>query len=168
MLAEAIIQSLYYICALNYKNLYMLKDILAISGHPGLHKMVSNTKNGIIVENLETKKRIPTYATAKVSALEDIAIYTEDGEDKPLGEVFKSIREKENGGPAISHKASSNELTDYFTAVMPEYDKERVYTSDIKKVYQWYNVLQKLDMLSTIDEKAEEVEETAKTEETAE
>lgn len=97
----------------------MLKDILAISGQPGLYKLVSNTKNGIIVENLENKKRMPAYATAKVSGLEDIAIYTEDGEDTPLAEVFKKIRDKENAGPAISHKASGNELKSYFEEVMP-------------------------------------------------
>lgn len=134
----------------------MLKDILAISGQPGLYKLVSNAKNGIIVENLETGKRMPTYATAKVSALADIAIYTADGEDKPLREVLKSIREKENGGIAIDPKAGNDELKTYFESVMPEYDKERVYVSDIKKVFQWYNTLQKLSMLDLLDEKAEE------------
>jgi hypothetical protein len=142
----------------------MLKDILAISGQPGLYKLVSNAKNGIIVENLETGKRMPTYATAKVSALADIAIYTADGEDKPLREVLKSIREKENGGLAINPKVSNDELKNYFETVMPEYDKERVYVSDIKKVFQWYNTLQKLSMLDLFDEKAEEAKvEEAKT-----
>jgi hypothetical protein len=142
----------------------MLKDILAISGQPGLYKLVSNAKNGIIVENLETGKRMPTYATAKVSALADIAIYTADGEDKPLREVLKSIREKENGGLAIDPKVSNDELKNYFETVMPEYDKERVYVSDIKKVFQWYNTLQKLSMLDLFDEKAEEAKaEEAKT-----
>ena len=130
----------------------MLKDILAISGQPGLCKLVSNTKNGIIVENLETGKRMPAYATAKVSALEDIAIYTEDGEDKPLAEVLKNIRDKESGAQAISHKSSSEELKKYFEEVMPDYDKDRVYISDIKKVIQWYNILQKLNMLDILDE----------------
>ena len=133
----------------------MLKDILAISGQSGLYKMVSNTKNGIIVENLETGKRMPSYATAKVSALEDIAIYTEDGEDKPLGEVLKSIREKESGGAAINPKLSGNELKNYFEEIMPEYDKERVYVSDIKKVFQWYNMLHKIEMLDILDQKEE-------------
>lgn len=147
----------------------MLKDILAISGQPGLYKLVSNAKNGIIVENLETGKRMPTYATAKVSALADIAIYTADGEDKPLREVLKSIREKENGGLAIDPKVSNDELKNYFETVMPEYDKERVYVSDIKKVFQWYNTLQKLSMLDLFDEKAEEVKaEGAKTTEAEE
>lgn len=143
----------------------MLKDILAISGQPGLYKLISNTKNGIIVENIETKKRMPSYATAKVSALEDIAIYTEDGEDKPLAKVLKSIKEKAEGTEAISHKASSNELKTFFEEIMPEYDKERVYISDIKKVIQWYNVLQKNDMLDfSTEEEADEKAEKEKAE----
>ncbi|MGD9994079.1 MAG: DUF5606 domain-containing protein [Salinivirgaceae bacterium] len=133
----------------------MLKDILAISGQPGLYKLVSNTKNGIIVENLETKKRMPAYATSKVSALNDIAIYTVDGEDKPLIEVFNNIRNKENGGQAIESKSSNDELKAYFETIMPEYDQERVYVSDMKKVVQWYNLIQKLDMLHLLDEKEE-------------
>jgi hypothetical protein len=134
----------------------MLKDILAISGQSGLHKLVSNTKNGIIVENLETGKRMPTYATAKVSALEDIAIYTEDGEDKPLAEILKSIKYKESGKQAISHKADNEKLKEYFEEIMPDYDKDRVYVSDIKKVIQWYNILQKINMLDILDEKENE------------
>ena len=133
----------------------MLKDILAISGQPGLYKLVSNTKNGIIVENLETQKRMPVYATSKVSALNDIAIYTVDGEDKPLIEVFNNIRNKENGGQAIDSKSSNNELKAYFETIMPQYDQERVYVSDMKKVVQWYNLIQKLDMLHLLDEKEE-------------
>ncbi|PKP09353.1 MAG: hypothetical protein CVU09_11795 [Bacteroidetes bacterium HGW-Bacteroidetes-4] len=133
----------------------MLKDILAISGQPGLYKLVSNTKNGIIVENLETKKRMPAYATSKVSALNDIAIYTVNGEDKPLIEVFNNIRNKENGGQAIDSKSSNDELKTYFETIMPEYDQERVYVSDMKKVVQWYNLIQKLDMLHLLDEKEE-------------
>ncbi len=139
----------------------MLKDILAISGQPGLYKMVSNTKNGIIVENLETGKRMPSYATAKVSALEDIAIFTEDGEDKPLREVLKSISDKENGGAGIDPKSESNELKAYFEEIMPEYDKDRVYVSDIKKVFQWYSIIQKLKMLDLLEEEKEEAKEDA-------
>lgn len=151
----------------------MLKDILAISGQPGLYKLVSNTKNGIIVENLETKKRMPAYATAKVSALEDIAIYTEDGEDKPLSEVLKNMRKMLNGDAAMAPKSASNELKEFFEDVMPDYDKDRVYVSDIKKVVQWYNLLHKLDMLAVLDEedaddnneiKASETNEEPKTE----
>jgi hypothetical protein len=136
----------------------MLKGILAISGQSGLFKMVAESKNNIIVESLETGKRIPVYSSAKISALEDIAIYTIEG-DKPLKEVFQAISEKENGGAAIAPKVSANELKAYFAEVLPDYDKDRVYVSDIKKVLQWYNNLQEKDMLDfseTEEEKKEE------------
>ncbi len=137
----------------------MLKDILAIAGQTGLYKLISQTKNGIIVENLETKKRQPAYSSAKISTLSEIGIYTADGEDKPLVEVFKSIRDKESGGAAISHKSQNEELKAYFEQVMPEYDTERVYVSDIKKVLQWYNIIQSLEMLNILDQTEEEVKE---------
>ncbi len=143
----------------------MLKDILAISGEPGLFKLVSQAKNGIIVEHLENKKRMPAYATAKISALEDIAIFTEEDE-VALHEVFKKIHTRESGGEALSHKSSSNELKAYFQEVLPDFDKERVYVSDIKKVLNWYNILQKLEMLDF--SKVEEKEEKESLEETAE
>ncbi len=137
----------------------MLKGILAISGHSGLFKMVSNTKNAIIVESLVDKKRIPAYASSKISALEDIAIFTDEG-DVPLKDVFKNIKEKENGEKAISHKASSNELKSYMSEILPNYDEDRVYVSDMKKIFQWYNLLQEQDMLNeTEDEKTEETAE---------
>ncbi|WP_297089892.1 DUF5606 domain-containing protein [uncultured Draconibacterium sp.] len=140
----------------------MLKGILAISGHSGLFKMVAESKNSIIVESLDTKKRIPVYSTAKVSALEDIAIYTYEG-DIPLKDVFKSISDSENGGAAISPKSSGNELKAYFEKVLPDYDQERVYVSDIKKVLLWYNALQEKDMLDFSETEDEETtsEETA-------
>lgn len=124
----------------------MLKGILSITGQSGLYKLVAESKNNIIVESLDTKKRMPVYSTVKVSALEDIAIYTETG-DLPLKEVFKSISDKENGGQTISPKSSGNELKAYFEQIVPEYDKDRVYTSDIKKVLLWYNALQEKDLL---------------------
>jgi len=124
----------------------MLKGILAVSGQSGLFKLVAESKNNIIVESLETKKRIPVYSSSKVSALEDIAIYTETG-DVPLKEIFKLISDKEEGGSAISHKSSGNELKTYFEEVVPEYDKDRVYVSDIKKVILWYNTLLDKEML---------------------
>ncbi len=131
----------------------MLKDILAISGQPGLYKLISTTKNGIIVENIETGKRMPSYSTSKVSALEDIAIYTVEGEDNPLSNVFKSIREKENSGlAAIDMKAENVKIKAYFESIMPNYDQDRVYVSDMKKVLQWYNILQKQDMLHLLDQ----------------
>ena len=132
----------------------MLKGILSISGQSGLYKMVAEAKNHIIVESLDTKKRIPVYSTVKVSALEDIAIYTLS-EDLPLKEVFKSISDKENGGKAISPKVSGNELKTYFESVVPEYDKDRVYVSDIKKVILWYNTLQEKELLDFSEPEAE-------------
>lgn len=129
----------------------MLKGILSISGQSGLFKMVAESKNNIIVESIETKKKFPVYSTAKVSALEDIAIYTYEG-DIPLKDIFKAIAEQEDGGQAISHKSSGNELKSYFEKVVPEYDKDRVYVSDIKKVLMWYNSLQENDMLDFSEE----------------
>ena len=124
----------------------MLKGILSVSGHSGLFKLVAESKNNIIVESLDTNKRIPVYSTAKVSSLEDIAIFTEN-EDMPLKEVFKTISEFENGGAAISVKSADKDLKAYFQKVLPEYDKARVYVSDIKKVILWYNKLQEKGML---------------------
>lgn len=137
----------------------MLKGILAISGQSGLFKMVAESKNNIIVESLDTQKRIPVYSTAKVSALEDIAIYTETG-DMPLKEVFKNISDKEDGGAAISHKSSANEIKAYFGEVVPEFDRDRVYVSDMKKVLQWYNAVQEKDMLDFSEEEEEQEETT--------
>jgi hypothetical protein len=135
----------------------MLKGILSISGQSGLFKMVAESKNNIIVESLDTLKRMPVHSTSKVSALEDIAIYTETAE-VPLREVFKAISDIENGGQAISSKSSVNELKTYFENIVPEYDKGRVYISDIKKVLLWYNILQEkelLDFSETEEEKKE-------------
>ena len=139
----------------------MLKDILAISGQPGLFKMISSTKNGIIVENLETGKRMPAYAASKVSSLNDIAIFTQNGEDNPLTNVLKSIRDKENGGAALDPKSDGAKLKMYFEEIMPDYDKDRVYVSDIKKVVFWYNILQKLNMLNLLETNTEEKAESA-------
>jgi len=136
----------------------MLKGILSISGQSGLFKMVAESKNNIIVESLETLKRIPVHSTSKVSALEDIAIYTENG-DVPLKDIFKAISEKESGGPTLSPKSSGTELKAYFEKIVPEYDKDRVYISDIKKVFLWYNTLQQYELLD-FSETEEESKET--------
>ncbi|HSO85903.1 MAG TPA: DUF5606 domain-containing protein [Draconibacterium sp.] len=133
----------------------MLKGILSISGQSGLFKMVAESKNNIIVESLDTLKRIPVHSTSKVSALEDIAIYTENG-DVPLKDIFRVISDIENKGPAISPKSSGNELKAYFEKIVPEYDKDRVYVSDIKKVLLWYNTLQQKDLLDFSEEEKEE------------
>ncbi|MDX2444275.1 MAG: DUF5606 domain-containing protein [Bacteroidales bacterium] len=140
-----------------------LKEILAISGKPGLYKFISQGRNAMIVENIEDNSRTSAFATEKVSALEDIAIFTEE-EEVSLRDVLKKIFEKENEGEAISHKANSQELKKWFEEVLPTYDKDRVYVSDIKKVALWYNLLCKMKMLDfTEDEeesKEKEVDET--------
>lgn len=133
----------------------MLKDILSISGFGGLYKFISQGRTGIIVESFEDKKRMNASATVKISALEDIAIFT-DTEDLPLKDVFKAISEKENGGEAISHKSSADELKNYFAEVLPDYDRDRVYVSDIKKVVNWYNLLLKFEMLNFDEEEGVE------------
>ncbi len=134
-----------------------LKDILAISGEGTLFKFIAQGKNAVIVENLETGKRYSAGATARVSALDEIAIFT-TGEDMPLGKVLDRIWEKENGGEAMSHKLSDAELKKYFAGVLPDYDHDRVYSSDIKKVLLWYNILQRLNLLVKEEEKAGEAE----------
>ena len=134
----------------------ILKDILSISGEPGLFKFIAQGKNAIIVEHLETKKRSSAYSSAKVSSLEDIAIFTEK-EDMPLGKVFDLIFEKENGGPAMDSKSDPEKLKTWFEGILPEYSKDKVYTSDIKKLASWYNILHNLNMLVK-DEPKEEAE----------
>lgn len=134
-----------------------LKDILAISGEGTLFKFIAQGKNAVIVENLETGRRLSAGATAKVSALDEISLFT-TGEDMPLGKVMDLIWEKENGGETLFHKLPDAELKKYFAAVMPDYDRDRVYTSDIKKVLHWYNILHKLNLLVKEEEKAEEPE----------
>lgn len=124
----------------------MLKEILAISGQGGLFKVISQAKNAIIVESLVDGKRMPAHASSRISALEDISVYTEDG-DMKLAVVFKRIADKESNGEAIDAKSSNDQLKAYFEQVLPEYDKERVYVSDIKKIISWYNLLVQKQML---------------------
>lgn len=119
-----------------------LTGIIAISGKPGLFKVIAQGKNNIIVESLEDKKRIPAYNSDRISALDDISIYTYD-DDKPLREIYKTIFDKENGGLTISHKEDAKKLQAYLLEILPSYDQERVYGSDIKKLFQWYNLLHK-------------------------
>ena len=139
----------------------ILKDVLAISGQAGLFKFISQGRNGIIVENFQTGKRTNMPASAKISALEDIAVFTESDE-VPLIEVLKKIKERENGGKTISHKASSDELKALFDEVVPDYDQDRVYVSDIKKIVRWYNELHDLNMLDfTEEDEKEENDESA-------
>jgi len=119
----------------------MLKTILSISGRPGLYKLVNRGKGMLIVEEISTGKRPPAYARDKVISLGDISIYTEEG-DTPLGLVLDTVKEK-NEGKAVDIKAIGNDadLREYFAEILPEYDRERVYTTDIKKLLSWYNLL---------------------------
>jgi len=132
----------------------MLKGILSISGQPGLFKLVTETKNSIIVESLLTGKRIPAYSTSKISTLSDISIFTETGEIL-LTELFIRVQKS---GKTISPKASTDEIKAFFGEVLPEYDKERVYVSDMKKILQWYQLLSDQNLLiEPEEEKAEEI-----------
>ena len=136
-----------------------ISKIISIPGQSGLYKMVAQAKNnGIIVESLIDKKRIPAYATQKMIQLEDVGIYT-TGEDKPLKEIFQAIYEKENGAECISHKQPDAELKAYFKAILPDYDDERVHVSVIKKVVSWYNILKASGLL---EEKEAELTEEEK------
>lgn len=121
----------------------MLKTILSIAGKPGLYNLVSQGKNMLIVETIDAaKKRVPVYGHEKVISLGDIAMYT-DAEEVPLSEVLEAVKNKENGAVAsIDYKkASAADLNTYFAEVLPSYDRDRVHTSDIKKLISWYNLL---------------------------
>lgn len=117
-----------------------LTGIISIAGKPGLFKVVAQGKNNLIVESLEDGKKIPAYTSDRVSALEDISIYTYD-EDASLVSIFDAIYTKQNGELAPSHKEDKNVLINYLLEILPNYDQERVYFSDIKKIFQWYNLL---------------------------
>lgn len=121
----------------------MLRTILSVSGKPGLYKLISQGKNMLILEALDaTKKRFPAYGHDKVISLGDIAMYT-DAEEVALGEVLESVKTKENGAVASLDykKATADELHAFMAEVLPTYDRDRVHTSDIKKLIQWYNIL---------------------------
>ena len=129
-----------------------IEGIINVSGKSGLHKIVSQGKNSVIVESLTDKKRMPVYSHTGANSLEEIGIYTYD-DTKPLSEIFDDIAKKEDCKQAISHKSSTNELNTYFREILTDYDEERVYISDIKKVIQWYNALQKAGLIELPKEK---------------
>ncbi|MFV8359807.1 DUF5606 domain-containing protein [Flavobacterium sp. LS1P3] len=118
-----------------------LEKILAISGKPGLYVLRVQTRTGFVAESLLDGKKITVNLKSNVSLLSEISIYTYEGE-KPLAEIMQKIADKENKGQAISHKEDNATLTAYFKEILPDYDEERVYPSDIKKVLNWYNMLQ--------------------------
>ena len=132
-----------------------LKGIIAISGRPGLFKVVAQGKNNVIVESMIDKKRFPAYASEKISTLEDISIFTYD-EDVKLTEVLKSIYDKNEGKEGVSHKEDLKVLENELKNHLPNYDQERVYPSDIRKVFQWYNLLQKADLLKPTESEVSE------------
>jgi len=146
-----------------------LTKILSVAGKPGLYNLVAQSKNGIIVEALNDKKRLPIGSHTNVSALNDIAIYTFEGE-LPLKEIFRNIYKKEDGKNGLSHKESSNAIYSYFSDIAPDFDDDRVYVSDMKKVLQWYNILlshKLVDLELNEEEKAaEEAEKEDSKEET--
>ena len=137
-----------------------VEGIIAVTGKPGLYKVIGQNKSGVIVAGLMDGKKVAMSSTSKMSALQDIAIYTYT-EEIPLVDVFDKIRVKEDGKPSIGHKSSAAVLTAYFKEVIEDYDEDRVYPSDIKKVVSWYNTLQKAGLAV---ENVEETEETSKEE----
>ena len=133
-----------------------LEKILAISGKPGLFELITQTRSGFVAQSLIDRKKISVNMRNNVSLLSEIAMYTLQ-EEVPLKDVFKKIRDKEQGSlTSISHKDSRDKLEEYFFEVLPEYDEDRVYPSDIKKVIRWYNTLQEKNLLHYLDESDEE------------
>ena len=146
-----------------------LSSIISISGKPGLYKIVSQAKNSIIVESIIDKKRFPAYSSDKISVLDDISIYTHN-EDKPLKDIFSAIYTKTEGKETLSHKEKISELISFISDIIPDYDEDRVYPSDIKKIFQWFNILinhSDIEMIKKADKKAtsnsKEKKDTSKT-----
>jgi hypothetical protein len=142
----------------------MLKTILSVSGKPGLYKMVSQGKTMLVVESITDKKRIPAYNSDKVISLGDIAIYTK-AKEIPLWQVLNSVKAKEEGKPITMdlQKVTPDELRDYMTEILPEFDRNRVYPTDIKRLLSWYNILLKVGIVDFEPEK-EKTEEAEKDE----
>lgn len=141
----------------------MLKGILSISGRPGLFKLINPGKNMLIVESLQTGRRTPAYAHDKVISLADISIYTVEG-DEPLGNVLEAVKAKAEGKPVdVKALGSDADIRAYFAEILPEFDNERVYTNDIKKLLSWYNQLLAAGIDSFV-EAEEEAETTAEAE----
>ena len=123
-----------------------LEGIINVSGKPGLYKVISRSNNTVIIESLVDKNRSAIYSNNQANLLNEIGIYTYN-DTAPLSDIFTTIAKTTKCGPTINHKSSKNELTNYFREILPEYDEERVYFSDIKKVIQWYNSMQSADLI---------------------
>lgn len=135
----------------------MVERFLSISGKPGLYRMISQGKNMLIVENVATKKRQPAYNHDKVISLSDVAMYTTDGE-VPLYDVFAEIAKKNDNQPVDVKNMSNDELREYFAQYLPDFDRDRVYTTDIRKLFQWYNTLVANGVTQFKDEEIKEAE----------
>ena len=133
-----------------------IEGIVNVSGKTGLHKIVSQGKNSIIVESLTDGKRMPVYSNTSANSLEEIGIYTYD-DTVPLIDVFLNIAKKEDCKVCISHKSSKTELEDYFRDIVEDYDEDRVYISDIKKVFQWYNALHSFGLVKLPKEEKKKI-----------
>jgi hypothetical protein len=137
----------------------MLKEILSVTGKPGLFKLISQGKNMLIVESLIDGKRIPAYTKDKVVSLGDIAIFTETAE-VPLGQVLETLKTKENGAAcSVDPKSDNDKLRKFMGEILPDYDRDRVYPSDIRKLLTWYNLLINAQITEFVTEEKEEIEE---------
>lgn len=133
-----------------------LKGIMAVSGMSGLYKVVAQTKSGFIVESMADKKKSIVQSTQKISMLDDISVYTTD-EDKPLNEVLWAMKEKSGDLLPVNSKSEPTELREYFKTIVPDFDSERVYASDIKKIISWYSLLK--DIVTKEEGEKEKTEE---------
>jgi len=135
-----------------------LEGIINVAGKPGLYRVVSQGNNTVIAESLTDGKKTPLFSHNQSNMLEEIGIYTYD-DTKPLSDILDTIAIKENAEQTISHKSSINQLTDYFREILTDYDEERVYISDIKKVIQWYNAMQKHGLIELPKKEEKEIKE---------
>ena len=129
-----------------------LEGILSVTGKPGLFKLINQSQSNLIVESLVDGKRMPLYASHQVSALQEVGIYTHN-DTLPLEQVFENIYKFHDGAQAISHKLSKEEHFNWMKEIMPDFDQDRVYHSDIKKLIQWYNLLQSKGLIELNEEK---------------
>ncbi len=145
-----------------------LEKLVAVSGISGIYKMVANRKNGLVLENIDTqKKNFYTSRRHQFTPLESISIYTYGEETVELKEVFQQIKEQQEENPIVSHKADAEDLRGYFEKILPNYDREKVYISDIKRLIKWYNFLEERGLLeATEEEKGEEITENTEVENT--
>jgi hypothetical protein len=137
-----------------------IQKIVSITGHSGLYRYLSQGRHGIIVESLKDGKRTCIPGSMKVSSLGEITVYTEVGNDLLLEEILVKIKEKTNGEQAISHRVPQEELLAYFENIVPEYDKQKVHPHHIKKMIEWYNILQEHDLLDFTSDKSDSELET--------